>query len=71
MPSTRDAIVGSILVVAMMSFLAGVSLMSGVNSAVRGEWTAWLIFALIPLLAFAATLHSRRILQAIGERRPQ
>jgi hypothetical protein len=64
--SPKDRVLGSALALALMSFLAGVFLMLGIQ-LVRADPLYLLVFLMLPLLIFAGALHARRIQSALAE----
>ena len=63
--SPRDVIFSGIITIATMSILGGLFLMSSVQQVLRHDPIAALTFLLIPMLAFAAVLHGKRMLRQV------
>jgi membrane protein implicated in regulation of membrane protease activity len=62
--SSRRELLGSIMLIATMSFLAGTFLMSGLRALTGGGWEYIIQWALIPFLVLVAILHARKILNS-------
>jgi hypothetical protein len=58
-------VLGNILGIVTIAFLAGIFFMQGVLNWVRGEWLAWLLFLGIPCFAVVIVILTRRILREI------
>ena len=63
-PSSRRDLLWSIILIAIMSALAGAFLMSGVRTLTGGGWEYALQWMLIPFLIFVVVLHARKILNS-------
>jgi hypothetical protein len=64
MALSRADILLSIVLISIMSALAGAFVISGVRVLTAGGWEYGLQWALIPLLIFVVVLHARKILAA-------
>jgi hypothetical protein len=62
--SSRRELLGSIITIASMSFLAGLFFMSGFRALTGGGWEYIIQWALIPFLVLAVVLHARKILNS-------
>jgi hypothetical protein len=65
MNSTRNSVLASFFVVGCMSYLMGTFVMLGVAKLSRHDNFFVVAFLLIPLLAYAAYLHGRRIMRML------
>jgi hypothetical protein len=63
-PSSRRDLLASVVLVAIMSALAGAFLISGIRVLTGGGWEYALQWVLIPLLVFVVVLHARKILNS-------
>ena len=63
-PSSRRDLLASVVLIAIMSALAGVFLISGIQVLTGGGWEYALQWALIPFLVFVVVLHARKILNS-------
>jgi len=66
--SPKHTLLGAVIGLASMSFLAGFFLMFTIAKAVQNDLTyVFMFLLLLPLLIFAAALNGRRIFRTVSE----